>query len=434
MLRFTKPGNVDKSLFEAYKYLGRSLSRIIGYPVHFRLETESTPPAAEQVIHLPSGGLEYRLPDSRRARMHYYASIGPVAAGDKFCRSVLSGFVKACRRLAEQCKNSWDILTYVMKEEQFLWDILVLSQSHSGAQMFKAMDILAGLRESLLFRYEGKNLRQGVFVTWNWHNLKPRLANAGCAILSFKERADFREAFRRSKMLHVLADGRNTFIVVSPLGRICTLVATPRQQPGGNESEWEMVPSQFRYLESVLMGRDLAFTTTDGNEIYLFHRLHVLKWAQQSWHRVSGRPLREDLEKHLPVDVASIISQAAVEMSFHKIGGLIAVTARPDMLLVGGSKGLREQLSGLRSLKITSENIGLILRFASIDGGTVFDNAGRLVNAGVIFNVPQQHTSAGEGARTAAASFASTHGIAVKISDDGPISVFENEHLLRLIA
>jgi DNA integrity scanning protein DisA with diadenylate cyclase activity len=58
----------------------------------------------------------------------------------------------------------------------------------------------------------------------------------------------------------------------------------------------------------------------------------------------------------------------------------------------------------------------VIVRLAAIDGALVVDQNGTIQNAGVILDVPPEHTSAGEGARTAATSYASTRGIAVKVS------------------
>jgi len=48
----------------------------------------------------------------------------------------------------------------LVKKEQFLWDNLVVSLTHSENQEYNVLDILACIRESLLFRYEGNHQRQ----------------------------------------------------------------------------------------------------------------------------------------------------------------------------------------------------------------------------------------------------------------------------------
>ena len=83
---------------------------------------------------------------------------------------------------------------------------------------------------------------------------------------------------------------------------------------------------------------------------------------------------------------------------------------------------------------ITGLSLDTLSRLAAIDGALVINGNGALVNAGVILNVPDEHVCAGEGARTAAASFASTFGIAIKVSADGPITVYQAGRLIRRAA
>lgn len=69
---------------------------------------------------------------------------------------------------------------------------------------------------------------------------------------------------------------------------------------------------------------------------------------------------------------------------------------------------------------------GDLLRFLSSDGLTVFDSAGKLVDTGVIVktSLGKQDVPAG-GGRTVAASSASSLGPVIKVSEDGPIDLFE---------
>ncbi|PSQ98444.1 MAG: hypothetical protein BRD48_07300, partial [Bacteroidetes bacterium QS_9_68_14] len=60
---------------------------------------------------------------------------------------------------------------------------------------------------------------------------------------------------------------------------------------------------------------------------------------------------------------------------------------------------------------------------AGIDGATVVDPEGHLISYGAIVESMQGRS---EGARTAAARTLSAHGLVIKVSEDGPVQIFEN--------
>jgi hypothetical protein len=60
---------------------------------------------------------------------------------------------------------------------------------------------------------------------------------------------------------------------------------------------------------------------------------------------------------------------------------------------------------------------------AGIDGATIVDEDGRLLSYGAIVQSSQGQS---EGARTAAARTLSAHGLVIKVSEDGPVQIFEN--------
>jgi DNA integrity scanning protein DisA with diadenylate cyclase activity len=71
---------------------------------------------------------------------------------------------------------------------------------------------------------------------------------------------------------------------------------------------------------------------------------------------------------------------------------------------------------------------------ASIDGCTVIGPDGEVLNAGVILNIPERFTKGEEGARAAATRYGSTFGLGIKVSNDGPITVYEDGAPVRNIA
>ena len=67
----------------------------------------------------------------------------------------------------------------------------------------------------------------------------------------------------------------------------------------------------------------------------------------------------------------------------------------------------------------------LICNAAALDGAVVIDGNGIVRGIGYIFEPQGVHTPA-EGARTRAAMFASKDGVALKLSQDGEMSMFSN--------
>lgn len=128
------------------------------------------------------------------------------------------------------------------------------------------------------------------------------------------------------------------------------------------------------------------------------------------------------------------LSSLVVRLAERRTGALLAVANDPGKLLDVGGPGIakRFEQSPIADLAATPED--LLLRLAAIDGAVIIGGDGCIYNAGVILKVPSVPGGAGEGARSAAASFASTFGLAVKVSHDGPITVFVNGTRVRQAA
>ncbi len=69
---------------------------------------------------------------------------------------------------------------------------------------------------------------------------------------------------------------------------------------------------------------------------------------------------------------------------------------------------------------------GLLLRILSADGMTVFSTKGRLMETGFIFDTSHAREVVTGGGRTTAASAASFFGKVVKVSQDGPIELYQD--------
>jgi hypothetical protein len=88
-------------------------------------------------------------------------------------------------------------------------------------------------------------------------------------------------------------------------------------------------------------------------------------------------------------------------------------------------------LEQLRGKRIADIPLSVSSSLARIDGALVLARDGLLLGFGIILRSPVNTGTIDAGARTAAARAASRYGLAIKVSDDGPITAFhEGEQLI----
>ncbi len=73
---------------------------------------------------------------------------------------------------------------------------------------------------------------------------------------------------------------------------------------------------------------------------------------------------------------------------------------------------------------------GSLIRILSADGLTVFNRSGKLVETGFIIDTSHAHEVVTGGGRTTAASAASFFGKVIKVSQDGPIDLYQDGRLI----
>lgn len=418
-------------LRQTYEYMVPQLSSIVGYPLQIQsreeLNTDSLTTA-----RFDDGRIAIALPGPNGCRDGENFLVLPVeAANDQHARKFSGEFYAQCHSISSECRSANAIRLHFIRQEQYIWDSLVLSSMFSKNPRANAVDLVSALRESLLAKYEDQSTDCGVIATWNWHKLEPILKEKKCAVLPFEDRFDLKTRLREAKYAQLLTDGSNSFYAVDNMAIVTHWISVPRQLEAATKKDWEMVPGRLRHLSELLIGRDIAIAATKKQEIYLLNSNFVFKWFNQCWHRVSGNSLGTTLGDFLRADTIERVTRLVVDLSTRRWGALIVVTPSPKNLLASASKGLSSNFRKKKLFNVDSVSHESLCRLASLDGATIIDTAGEVVNTGVILNVPESHTRAGEGARTAAASYASTFGLAIKVSHDGPITIFRDGKLIR---
>ena len=99
---------------------------------------------------------------------------------------------------------------------------------------------------------------------------------------------------------------------------------------------------------------------------------------------------------------------------------------------VGGDDPVgRLLINGVKGRTIMElKQAGTLLRLLSSDGITVFNRSGKLVETGFIIDTSHAHEIVSGGGRTTAASAASFFGRVIKVSQDGPIELYDTGKLI----
>ncbi len=113
-------------------------------------------------------------------------------------------------------------------------------------------------------------------------------------------------------------------------------------------------------------------------------------------------------------------------------GGSARQLAKLKKGSVGGDDPIGRLLIGRVKGRTVSElkQAGTLLRILSADGMTVFDKAGKLVETGFIIDTSHAREVVIGGGRTTAATAASYFGKVIKVSQDGPIELYQDGRLI----
>lgn len=167
----------------------------------------------------------------------------------------------------------------------------------------------------------------------------------------------------------------------------------------------------------------------------------VFQRSQGRWHYLNYMNAHRCLEAFLSPRVVTAVLRAALDLSFEGIGALFCIPTRRtsvDSMIKDHeaadrpNRALRESLRGL---KITRwEQRQVIAASAATDGAVVLTRSGSLLDIACMIVTPKperiRKVTGSEapqtfgGSRSTAAWNASMYGLSLKVSEDGPITIY----------
>jgi hypothetical protein len=331
----------------------------------------------------------------------------------------------------------------------FLDPALYTNLEALAANQDRIADAIEALRSSSLTTYENRRVSTGVLLL-------------GKDSKTARSRAAVDGALRYSSALTVirsfsrLCDGIQTVALADAQGRWIDIIDLERwagSAPGGVLPL--LSPSVYvAHCRATLATGGLCLVLTPNGEIKAFGqgvqlfsflngrwRLTDLEWKHRRW---------IDAVRH--EGLANLVLQVGLDLAEARHGGLFVIldsaesarhlVAPGDLLdhheaaerVVAEADSKRSVYYLLRGKRTENLTAAVLRTLATIDGGILLDERGRLLAFGAIFrNHNDGHMIDGqlpEGGRSAAALAASHFGRALKVSEDGIITFFDRGRLV----
>lgn len=301
------------------------------------------------------------------------------------------------------------------------WDELVIGFAYPKNDHPESLRILGTVRNALHFRYEGQNPKTGVFVTWNLNTVS---SAGGVSTIKMRDSPNLDELLNNSKASYLLSNGEESiYLVEGRRVRHLLYRSSGNGVTSSHEEGWEFIPRRYRWLRGVVKGRDFAVINSNPGEQTLVTSKAVMKWSGNLWSRITHSRVASMFPEEFPSDLRRLVLDIAGTLSHKHIGALLILPENVDEVLLMCSAGLSQRLSGRKFIKVTPGTREIVENLCAIDGGTIIDTDGAVVDAGVLVSLG---SPSGEGARSAAAMAASACGLAIKVSHDGPITFFSH--------
>jgi hypothetical protein len=301
----------------------------------------------------------------------------------------------------------------------------------------RSLRMVEGARE---LTYEGKPFATRLLVT---RVLKHIAEPAGKRFVRLSTPLPIGTALLGEKWARALTmSGSVALVVLAQRQLVSGVVVLPDQAPQRPSS----LHSSFSYLEDLVVDGVALIVATPTGDIWvrLSNGMTFLR-RRSRWQYIDLEPVQAMIARHSTPDVAAAMLRMALDASFERRGALLAVIDDPAFVseLVPdhphknrSNRGLRDIVHGL---DITEPMHAPLLRGASeVDGAILLAPDGKVLDAGCLVVDPPveriQSLNMGRwrshpGARSTAARNCSAYGVALKISEDGPISVFEGGRL-----
>jgi hypothetical protein len=295
---------------------------------------------------------------------------------------------------------------------------------------------LIQLLKSLSYqKYEGKPATTGVII----HRTTPAELRAVMkqrkhTLVPLKSSQSIAPGFFDNPLTYRFIDGTNLFFLAGiqlQVNGIVTISATALL----NEVERQTQRELFSIIRRCGAGA-FAVTVNEASDIeVLTSPARIMVRRKGVWSIFDPDIFRAFLSDSIEPEAAEDLLWTLYALSKMRYGTVVMVYGGSERKLaelkkgaVGGADPIGRLLIDRVKKRSVGElkQTGTLLRILSSDGITVFNPKGRLVDTGFIIDTSHAREMVAGGGRTTAACAASHFGKVIKVSQDGPIELYEN--------
>ncbi len=284
-------------------------------------------------------------------------------------------------------------------------------------------------------RYEGKPATTGFIVHRTTLPLLRKLVRERRhSLMPLQPHENISPAFFNNPLPYRFVDGTNLFFVANIQMQVTGVLRT---SPTAMYTDIERLTQREIFSMVRRAGRGaFAVTVNDASEIeVLISPAKLLVRRKGTWAIFDPDIFRSFLAGSIDAESIDELLWTVYALSKERHGTVILVYDQGARKLaalkkgsVGGDDPIGKLLIGRVKRRTISElkRAGILLRILSADGMTVFNTSGRLMETGFIFDTSHAREVVTGGGRTTAASAASFFGKVIKVSQDGPIELYQD--------
>jgi hypothetical protein len=264
----------------------------------------------------------------------------------------------------------------------------------------------------------------------------------------FPKPIDFEAVFLHEKWARSLAGEPEVALVgLGHRGSVVGAIAIPKRRPKSIFPPHKTISG----VVSLVRPGTMAFISAPNSDIYVvLPNDGMFVRAQGRWQYLNYSSFRDVLRRYIFKTVVDSAFRLVLDLSFQRRGALLcfledsAMVSRavPDHSQQNRPNDALRRSGTYLDIK-KAEHRQILLATASVDGAMVFSKGGKVLDSACMIGEPDsavlskcEYTQLQRfpGARSTAAWNASMYGLAIKVSEDGPVSVYKSGKLVGQMA
>ncbi|MBM7117765.1 hypothetical protein [Archangium primigenium] len=297
---------------------------------------------------------------------------------------------------------------------------------------------IRAVEDSMALTYEGRAVRHCLIVARKAPKLVQKLQNK---FIPLPSGISIENALLREKWIRTVVDGRRVALLGSMhSGSIIGFISLA--EVDRNDAALRYAPHETLVPVQAVLGHsahDVALVASPQNDLFILSgKGSVFQKSHGHWRVLDYEALHERLSVRFREDVVIGVLRAAIDLSFERTGALFCLLdSREDLTdfipdhghALAANSHLRRSLRG-QNISVWAQR-QVITAAAATDGAVVLDKDGSVLDIACMISSPKEIARLGlrepsmPGARALAAWRASFRGVALNVSEDGPITVYE---------